>query len=398
MKIAFISYEFPPETGYGGIGTYTYQISKALSARGHHVEVFSSSPDKEVLDVEIENSVILHRVKADKRSIFSERIVEIFQKRNAIIGFDLIESPEYCAEGMAVRKAFNEIPMVVKLHAPLLLSKDLNNVYKKKSIKAVIKKYTGLNKYDKTRDHDYVFASCANAVCSPSQALAMVVKEKWNIRNVDIVPNVFVPSAPYLSLPVESSFDRICFVGKLNVLKGMKALTKAIPLVLQKHPVAKFRFIGKDGESPDGSGSSMKEYITKALDKYTSNLEFTGYVTHDEIPLFLADCDMVVLPSLWENYPYTCLEAMSAGKAVVGSYSGGMKEILQQGKGGFLINPEKPREIAHAISWLLSHPEKRIEMGYYNRKQTEQHAELTLNDAEEYYFKLISATKKKPVA
>jgi len=397
MKIAFISYEFPPETGYGGIGTYTYQISKALSARGHHVEVFSSSPDKEVLNVEIENSVILHRVKADKRSIFSERIVEIFQKRNAIIGFDLIESPEYCAEGMAVRKAFNEIPMVVKLHAPLFLIKDLNNVYKKKSIKAVIKKYAGLNKYDKTKDHDYVFASCVNTVCSPSQALAMVVKEKWNIRNVDIVPNVFVPSSPSLSLPAELSFDRICFVGKLNVIKGMKALTKAIPLVLQKHPVAKFRFIGKDGESPDGSGS-MKEYITKALDKYTSNLEFTGYVPHNKIPLFLSDCDMVVLPSLWENYPYTCLEAMSAGKAVVGSCNGGMKEILQQGKGGFLINPEKPREIAHAISWLLSHPEKRIEMGYYNRKQTEQHAELTLNDAEEYYFKLISATKKKPVA
>jgi len=225
----------------------------------------------------------------------------------------------------------------------------------------------------------------------------MVVKEKWNIRNVDIIPNVFVPSAPCLSLPVESSFDRICFVGKLNVLKGMKSLTQAIPLVLQKHPAAKFRFIGKDGESPDGSGG-MKEYITKALDKYTSNLEFTGYVAHDGIPLFLADCDIVVLPSLWENYPYTCLEAMSAGKAVVGSRNGGMKEILQQGKGGFLVNPGKPREIAHAINWLLSHSEKRIEMGYFNRKQTEQHAELTLNDAEEYYFKLISAIKKKPVA
>src|SRR3954467_9385961 len=119
MKLAIISYEFPQETGYGGIGTYTYQISKALAERGHYVEVFSSSPNNEILDVEIENGVMLHRVKADKRVVFSEKIVEVFRKRNAIIGFDLIESPEYCAEGMDVRETFPEIPMIVKLHAPL---------------------------------------------------------------------------------------------------------------------------------------------------------------------------------------------------------------------------------------------------------------------------------------
>jgi glycogen(starch) synthase len=396
MKIALISYEFPPETGYGGIGTYTYQISKTLAARGHHIEVFSSSPNKETLDIEIENGVMLHRVKADKRAVFSEGIVEVFRKRNAIIGFDLIESPEYCAEGMAIQKEFSEIPMVVKLHAPLFLIKDLNNRYKKKSIKSIIKKYTGRSKYHKISDRDYIFTSSANAVCSPSKALASVVKEKWGIRNIDIVPNVFIPSSSYLSLPVESSSNRICFIGKLNVLKGIRALTEAIPLVFKKNPDAKFRFIGRDGESPDGLGS-MKEYIIKTLNKCTANLEFTDYVVHDEIPRFLADTDLVVLPSLWENYPYTCLEAMSAGKAVVGSQNGGMKEILHHGKGGFLINPRKPGEIASAITWLLSHPDKRKEMGFYNRKQTERNAEVSLNRAEQYYSKLIAAAKTNPV-
>src|SRR6476620_2675801 len=143
MKLAFISYEFPPETGYGGIGTYTYQISKALSAKGHYVEVFSSSPSKDTLKVELENNLILHRVKANKRSIFSERIVNVFQQRNAIIGFDIIESPEYCAEGTEVRKAFPEIPMVVKLHAPLFLIRELNTRYNKRSFKGTIKKLVG---------------------------------------------------------------------------------------------------------------------------------------------------------------------------------------------------------------------------------------------------------------
>src|SRR5690349_15378088 len=90
MKIAFISYEFPPETAYGGIGTYTEQISRALSARGHHVEVFSSSPLQDNLNIQLNDSLFLHKVKAGKRSVFSERIAEVFKDRNAIIGFDII--------------------------------------------------------------------------------------------------------------------------------------------------------------------------------------------------------------------------------------------------------------------------------------------------------------------
>ena len=89
---------------------------------------------------------------------------------------------------------------------------------------------------------------------------------------------------------------------------------------------------------------------------------------------------------------------MSAGKAVVGSCIGGMKEILQHEKGGFLIHPEKPHVIARAIARLLSHPQERKEMGHYNRKQTEQFAEHSISFAEMYYFKLIEATKTKPVA
>src|SRR6266540_4231556 len=235
MKIAFISYEFPPETGYGGIGTYTYQISKALSARGHHVEVFSSSPDKEVLNVEIENSVILHRVKADKRSIFSERIVDIFQKRNAIIGFDLIESPEYCAEGLAVRKAFPSVPMVVKLHTPVFLVKKLNNFYTKQPLKKQVKKILGQKTYNKQNDRDYQLVKNADAVCSPSFALTEILKKEWNLNGVEIITNILVPEETYFSIPIsENDCTIITYIGRLDVRKGIKSLIEAIPVVLKK--------------------------------------------------------------------------------------------------------------------------------------------------------------------
>lgn len=46
LRILFLSTEYPPETGWGGIGTYTYNMAKALAERGHQVHVLSVAPGK----------------------------------------------------------------------------------------------------------------------------------------------------------------------------------------------------------------------------------------------------------------------------------------------------------------------------------------------------------------
>jgi len=85
--------------------------------------VFSCSHEGEKLQVQLAEQIMVHRVKAPMRREFSEAIVPLFCRRNEIIGFDLIESPEYCAEGLPLRKAVSGIPMIVKLHTPLFLIK-----------------------------------------------------------------------------------------------------------------------------------------------------------------------------------------------------------------------------------------------------------------------------------
>ena len=60
MNIAFISYEYPPDTAYGGIATYVHQAAMMLSRRGHHVEVFSGSPHR--TGTENEECLLVHRI------------------------------------------------------------------------------------------------------------------------------------------------------------------------------------------------------------------------------------------------------------------------------------------------------------------------------------------------
>jgi glycosyltransferase involved in cell wall biosynthesis len=88
----------------------------------------------------------------------------------------------------------------------------------------------------------------------------------------------------------------------------------------------------------------------------------------EAIPTQLALVDMCVFPSIWENFPNVCLEAMAAGRGVIGSSSGGMSDMLVDGAGK-LIPPHSARAIAAAVLDWLVHPDARIAAGARARQR-----------------------------
>ena len=82
--------------------------------------------------------------------------------------------------------------------------------------------------------------------------------------------------------------------------------------------------------------------------------------------------DICIFPSLWENFPNVCLEAMAAGKAIIGSQSGGMADMLEDAESGFLIDPQDIQSMAQRIGQLIENPELRIQMGKKAREKVLQ--------------------------
>ena len=80
-------------------------------------------------------------------------------------------------------------------------------------------------------------------------------------------------------------------------------------------------------------------------------VRFLGH--RDDISDLLADCDVFVLPSLYEGLPLSILEAMSAGKPVIATQIGGTDEAVIAGETGLLIPPADPAALAAAILTLL---------------------------------------------
>jgi len=156
------------------------------------------------------------------------------------------------------------------------------------------------------------------------------------------------------------------------VRKGVLELAAAIPKILRHHPKTQFRFVGAAWPSPV-PGLDMEQYLLQRLHRHRGQLEFTGAVPLTAIPQLLAETDICVFPSRWENFPGVCLEAMAAARGIVGSTAGGMVEMLDQGAVGRLVNPQNPQAIATAVGELLHDPTRRMRLGHAARERILTH-------------------------
>src|SRR5688572_11904477 len=102
MRVAFFSYEFPPDTAWGGISTYVSQISRCLARRGVDVEVFCGSTSR--TDCFVTDGVRVNRLQVD-REAFPAAIQAVFLRRHQTRPFDVIEGPDYMAEAGEVAQA-----------------------------------------------------------------------------------------------------------------------------------------------------------------------------------------------------------------------------------------------------------------------------------------------------
>lgn len=399
MRIAYVSFEYPPDTAVGGIATYVYQVSQMMKSRGHDVEVFCASFTRDTSE-EFEG-ILVHRIMADVPG-FPKKILPVFQARHQKLKFDLVESPEYSGDGYEIKRQFPELPLVVKLHTPSYFIHELNNFYvstetKLKYIVGGIVKWQKRHPYWKWRkksiDIDYLTAKLANQIHTPSISLGDIVAKEWDIDRAAIlnVPYPFSANQEFLEIPIvtNNNSKTFAYLGRLETRKGIVELVKAIPAIFKAIPDAQFLIVGRTAQSTV-PGLTMREYVQRELKPYLANIEFIE-ATPAQIPTILAKTDVCIFPSLWENFPNVCLEAMSAGRAIIGSSQGGMHDMLSNPVAGILINPLQPKEIAKAVVHLLNNKQLRYALGTVARQKvlSAYNSEVIGNLMESQYAKLV---------
>lgn len=102
------------------------------------------------------------------------------------------------------------------------------------------------------------------------------------------------------------------------------------------------------------------------------NVILIASVPNYRMPIYYSAADVVLVPSLSENFPVVALEAMSSGKPVIASKVGGIPELVSNNKNGFLVRPGNVEQIVEALLLLLENKSLRNKMGEMGRKIVEE--------------------------
>ena len=136
-------------------------------------------------------------------------------------------------------------------------------------------------------------------------------------------------------------------VGELRPNKNQKTAILAMKHLVKKIPDAKL-YIAGNGPDKDLLIQLVKELSLEA------NVVFIGYTT--ELQKYMQVCDAQIACSYREGLPLNILEAMLCGKPVVASFNRGHKELVKDGKNGYLVRPDDAEGFALALCRVLEHP------------------------------------------
>jgi glycosyltransferase involved in cell wall biosynthesis len=143
--------------------------------------------------------------------------------------------------------------------------------------------------------------------------------------------------------------DYILSLGRIVKLKGLEYLIRAMA-----HNDAQLKICG------EGPERKQLERLSQSLG-LTDRIDFMGWVTEDEKAKLLSECRMIVIPSVLEAYGLVAAEAMSYGKAVIASNTGGLPEVV--GDAGLLVPPQDEKALSDAILKLVKDGDLRMELG-----------------------------------
>ena len=390
MKIWLLTSE-TPFYNPGGIARYVDNFARYLAADGHQVLVFGR--DETVQDCEIVpgyryRSVVprwervAERAESphpDEHPSFPYNVLDYwgafsYQMAEAVLGEieaaggpDVIESQEYGAlpyyllqRKLTERGRLKEIPVVVNAHSPDFIIREQNEE----------PKYQFPHYW--TGRLEIFSLHAADAVICPSAYLSRQLETLFGgSLKVSHFPLPWTePGQADRDVAVDPR--KLLYFGRLEVRKGTLELVRACSRLWDDGQAFSLHLIGSDTRYYPRN-MSLGDWLRKQYGRHieAGRLLLRGPMEHAALMEEIGSAAFTLVPSRWENWPNTCIEAMSHGKVVVGSENGGQAEMIgADGSCGLVYSPSTPDGLEAAIRKALAHtPAERQQMGEAARKR-----------------------------
>ncbi|MFA6189052.1 MAG: glycosyltransferase family 4 protein [Sulfuricurvum sp.] len=145
-------------------------------------------------------------------------------------------------------------------------------------------------------------------------------------------------------------------VSRLSHEKGIDILIRAMPKILSLFPDLRLLIVG--------DGARRQALQTLSIELYCDHaITWAGLQPKELLESYYAQMDIVVIPSRFEGFGLTAIEAMSYSIPVIASSVDGLAEVIEDQKSGMLVKPEDPSALVDAIVSLMQDPDQRQQIG-----------------------------------
>ena len=367
MKILHVVPSFVPCYSHGGVVNASYQIAKKQAENGHDVTVYTTDSCQERLKFEDNYNVDVDGIKVyyfknisntfKNKATIDTPISLINHLKKNISDFDIIHIHEHrhslaIATHRYARK--NNIPYVLQAHGSVL------PFFQKEKLKEIFDKFWG---FDILHDACKVFALTE---IEKEQYLKMGVSDE----KIEIVP-LGINLDEYNDLPKRGSFKSkyninsddklILFLGRIHEIKGLDLLVKSFNQISNQN--VKLAIVGGD--------SGFKGELEKLIDSLGLNnrIIFPGVLTGNDKREALVDCDIFVMPSKYESFTTSGLEAMACSKPLILSENNHIHTWVKDNVG--LISKYDENDLAKCFERLLNDEKLCNEFGEKGRQLIE---------------------------
>jgi len=358
----------------GGMNVYVLELAKQLSRLGHFVDVYtrSSAPENPPIVQVTERFRVMHIVAGPQASVPKKSLIQYIPEfienvnvfcKTAGAEYDIMHCHYYMSGlvGIELQKSLKcpwvKMPMISTFHT-LALMKNL--VARGE-----------LETEDSSRvDAELEIVKHSDFIVAPSESDASYLQYLYeaDTSKVIVIPpgvdtKVFRPLPKKKArefVGAQADEKIVMFVGRIEPLKGIDMLMYAIKVVNQDEPNLKLKLYVVGGDiSQDVSMWSAElkklEKLRKLL-RIPDVVRFVGQKPQHELVYYYNAADIVVMPSHYESFGMTALEAMTCGVPVITTNVAGISSLIDERKKALLTSVNNPLLLASQIENLLTNP------------------------------------------
>ena len=374
-------------TDTGGQVVYVLEVAKALGRRGHRVDIYTRwfDPAKgQIEPVPGAPNVRIVRVRSGPwEFIPKEQIYDVLPELSrGMVEIIQTERPQYdLFHGHYVDAGIVTLDVARALERPAIFTPHSLGAWKREEMGGDAEEMERVFRFShRIAEELRVFKSVEGLLLTTEvQQQKLEELYGWRGSNAAVIPpgvdiDTFRPLRPDEGRGTSDLPARyILMLSRIDSNKGHDLLLNAFDIVRREVPGVEL-VIGGGSPEPRETElevvASMRRIIAERGMEGT--VRIIGYVPDEDMVSSYQQAEMFVLPSIFEPFGMTALEAMACGKTVVASRLGGIREVISSGENGLLVDPSDAREFADAMIAVLRESQRAGQMGQEGRRTVEE--------------------------